>query len=781
MSEERDERKGLTGYQIADFILRFRLGILIFIVISTAYFAYEALTIKIGFDFNKLLPENQPYVKVYKEVRELFGGANVVTIMVSVKEGDIFNLETLGKVQRITRAMYYLNNVNNYQIFSIAQRKIKDVKATEAGLESKPIMWPDLPKDEKEIEELRNIIYSNDLIIGNLVSLDGTAALITADFFERNLDYKNLYRSLEEIRKKEEDANHNISIIGEPMVYGNVWRYLPQTQLIFIITFIGMAALLYLYTRKRRFVFIPLLSGLGTSIWGLGIAHIRGYDLDPLMLVLPLLISARSLSHSVQLNERFAEEYVRLKDVKEATRHTIATMFEPGLSGVVCDAAAIISVALVPIPFIRIVSYMCFFWALSTIPFVLFFNPVILSYLRPPRETEMGRTGVADRLLMRLSGWAINKTKTVLVTAVIVGVIAIWLSEHVPIGDAHPGTPILWPWSRYNQDVAKINEKFLANERLYVVFRGKDRDAMADPEVLERMQDLMRHMETNPNVGACFAFTDLIRGINTCVHEGNPKWKVLPETKREIGMLFYMYSAQGEPGDLDRFVDFEYRNGNVMVFCKDHQGATIRSVIDHIKTFMKSKPPMENAEIVLAGGLLGVLAGINEVLGGYQTQLLVVALAVTAIFCWITFKSLTAGILLIIPLTLANFIVFAYMTIRGIGINVNTLPLASNAIGIGVDYGIYLLSRIREEYKVSQNWGQAISTAVVTTGKAVSFTALTIAVGVIFWNFSSLRFNAEMGLLLSIVTFFHLVGTIVLLSALVMVVKPKFISHGRPW
>jgi predicted RND superfamily exporter protein len=237
-----------------------------------------------------------------------------------------------------------------------------------------------------------------------------------------------------------------------------------------------------------------------------------------------------------------------------------------------------------------------------------------------------------------------------------------------------------------------------------------------------------------------------------------------------------MYLAGSEPGDLDMYETHDHRHGNITVFVKDHRGETIKEVVRLYNEFV-SENHTDLGRLEIAGGVIGTLAAANEQIGTYEALLLSLTLLAIVIFCSISFRSVLAGVLLLIPLAIANYFVFAYMGLKEIGLNISTLPVATIAIGIGVDYGIYLYSRLREEYKRVQDLYEAFVIALVTTCKAITFTALTVAVGVVFWSFSSIKFQAEMGLLLTIVTFFHLLGTLILLPALVLVIKPKFITE----
>ena len=126
--------------------------------------------------------------------------------------------------------------------------------------------------------------------------------------------------------------------------------------------------------------------------------------------------------------------------------------------------------------------------------------------------------------------------------------------------------------------------------------------------------------------------------------------------------------------------------------------------------------------------------------------------AVILFTCSVAYGSILAGILLLIPVNLSNLMLGSVMVLMGIGLDVNTLPIAAIGIGVGIDYGIYLLSRICEECSGDDDYGAAIQTAVMTTGKAIFFTATIVLISILPWYFlSGLKFLADMGLLLVLV------------------------------
>jgi predicted RND superfamily exporter protein len=186
---------------------------------------------------------------------ETFGGANVVLISLETTAGDIFNPATLTKIKKLTETVERIPGANNYQIFSIARQKVKDVRATSWGIEVQPVMWPDVPRTQEGIERLRNIVFANPTIVGRLVSGDGKAALISAAFHEERLDYAALFQRVQQAIKEAEDSNTRVFAVGEPILYGWIYYYL-KTSPSSLATCLSILALLAVYYRNLNGVII---------------------------------------------------------------------------------------------------------------------------------------------------------------------------------------------------------------------------------------------------------------------------------------------------------------------------------------------------------------------------------------------------------------------------------------------------------------------------------------------------------------------------------------------
>ena len=206
--------------RFTDFLIKNRLFVLLGIFAVTAAFGWECRKLNISTNFNELLPQDHEYIKIHNQFRETFGGANFLVMMVSVKEGDIFNAKTLEKVRSITNELEKVPGIDRYKILSMASRKIKNPKITSWGIEATPLMWPEVPKTEEKMKKLREAVYSNEAYYGSYVSFDSKKCLIFADFFEEELDYSKIYTALEKLRSETEDDNTMVSSWGTPCTWG---------------------------------------------------------------------------------------------------------------------------------------------------------------------------------------------------------------------------------------------------------------------------------------------------------------------------------------------------------------------------------------------------------------------------------------------------------------------------------------------------------------------------------------------------------------------------------
>ena len=763
---------------LVKFLIRFRILGLIAMAVITGFFATQIVHMEMFTQFLDLFPHNHPYVQVHKKYSKFFGSAYQASLMLEVKEGTVFNTDTLEKLNRIQMEVDLIPGVDHFGISSLASPRETVAKETPDGISVKPIM-KDPPENIEEINDLRRKVFTSQAY-GTLVSRDLKALILNANFHQGRLDFNLLFKKFMEIKEREEDDNHRIYLSGQPLLYGWIYHYLPKMAVIFVLTTLVILAMLFMYMKGFGFWWIPFLTAVISSVWGLGFSAMWGFHFDPLIIVIPFLLSARAISHAVQWYERFIEEYSVLKDTKIAAQATGAGMFPPGVLGIVTDAAGLFIISLTPVPILKNLAYLGTAWALSVIFAVLVFMPMFFATLKKvkmPAEKKIEK-GYIVRALSVMTGWTFGKGRySVLIIAGILLFFGVISSMNLKYGDANPGSPIVWQNSPYNVDTAKINSRFPGVDQMWVVFESDaPYPAIAQPELMQGMESLKQYIIEDPNVGHAISLADLVKSVRMLVYGNDPKFESIPSDLRSVSDLLSFYKMGASAGDLDKWAEPNLSAANVRIFLKDHKGETLAEVIDRIRHYIsENKDTMGNAVMKPAGGLGGILAAANEVIAEKNHQLLIMVLGVVFILCSATYRSLTAGFMFVLSLVLANFFAFSYMVYRNIGLNINTLPVVSLGIGLGVDYGLYIISRIKETYREEKDLSRAVVKGVTTSGRAVFMTATMMTAGVVFWYFSPLRFQAEMGILLGILMMSNMLVGILVLPAIVNILKPKFI------
>jgi uncharacterized protein len=771
--------------RLALIIVKKRAAILSLIVAATLGFAYLCIKIEMYTAFADLLPTDHPYIRVHNRFWKTFGGANVVLLSVEVSDGDIFNVTVLEKIKKLTEMIERTPGANNYQIFSIARQKVKDVRATAWGIEVQPVMWPSVPHSQREIERLRNIVYANPTIVGRLVSEDGKAALITAAFHEERLDYAGLFRRVQQAIKEVEDSKTRVFAAGEPILYGWIYHHLRSIALIIALTCLSILVILILYYRNLNGVMIPMLSAVITFIWGTGFTALMGYNFEPLVLVVPFLIAARTISHSIQFRERFFEELERYGDKETAAVESAAGLMMPASVSIITDAIGLTVLLVAPMPILTKLAIAGSFWVLTNLVTVVILDPILCCYFPTPRQVSKGGEGHwLEAPLRGVGRFCVDPAGRLVVIAgfAVVIVWSLYWYQFLTVGDSRAGSPLLWPDSDYNQSVRHINGKFQGTDHLYVIVEGQAESAMKAPKVLEKIESFQHYMLRSPHVGSSDSLVDLTRQISTVLHYNDPRWGLLPRSSDEVGGILMVAEHGSEPGDFDRWVNYNFQHGRVTFFLYDHKGDTLREVIDRASEFIKNNP-LEGAKFELASGYAGVLAAANEVIARSDKITLGLMLFAQLVFCALGFRSLTAGLLFVGVVLMSNTFGMALMSYWNVGLNVNTLPVISLGIGFGEDYGIYIVSRAIEEYQREdrKDLNRALIDGVATAGKAVLYTAFLISTSIAFWSFSPLRFQAEMGTQLLIILTMNMLGGLLLLPALIALLKPKFvIAQAKP-
>jgi len=764
-----------------NFLLRRRLAVTIAVVIATIFFSFQLEHPSIHTDFFDLYPPRHPYIQLYQKYREMFGSANVLVIAVEAKKGTIFTIPTIGKIDRITRELMATPGVDPYQIISLTHPKLKNITASSWGITIRPVMYPAFPRNQEDLDRMREVCYKNQGIRGFYLSPDDKAATIYAGFWEEGTDLRMLFKRVQEIKRQETDENTNIYITGYPMLYAWIMHYYPMILMVIGITAAAIALLLWFYFRTIQGVLIPLFSGVLSTVWALGFAALFGFNLDPLVLVVLVLITARVLSHSVQSMERYHEEYYRQGDKNAAIRTSYLSLMAPAMVAIASDGAAILTLAVASIPLIQNLAFVCSFFIVTIAVSVVTLHSIILTVVRPPRHDPKAGKRLSDHIYNGINGWLVRisqgRSRYVLAGLMALTlVVGVFYAHKLRIGDVSIGEAIMHHDHPYNVAYRFVNKNFVGSSQLVIIAEGDKPDAIQNGAVLNKIEQFQKYMELGPNTGGSLTIANMMKSAYRMYHEGEPRWEFIPDETRHLGNLFFLIQSSTSPGEMDRYFSRDYKNATITVYYRNYSSEVIKGAIERAKEFIAANP-LEHVQFRLAGGLMGVLAATyEEVEWSYAVNIPLVMFTVF-VLSFLTYRSVLGALIVMLPSIVAQPLSEAMMYWLGIDANINSLPVAAVGIGIGIDYGYYVLSRIVEEYRKNPDFDAANAEALMTTGKAIMFTGTTLTAAVIFWLFFPMKFQAEMALLLTLLLFFHIVGALVFIPAFVSLLKPRFVSR----
>ena len=784
---------------IAEAILKYRAPIGILLLAVTAYFAYGVSKLTIGTSFVDFFPRNHPYVRLYRSF-ERYGGAQTLTLMLQVKNGDIYNRGTLGKIQDLTFDVDLLPAVVHQSVRSLASYRVTYALPLPGNLLAKTYMYPKVPGTQSEIDELKRQINIHRQEIRYLVSDDGRSTAVVASFTEDRINYHDLFYAVQGLIRKYTDRNTSIYAAGEPIIRGYGYYYLPVLIIIFFVSDGIMISMLYLFFKGRSTWWAPLVTGTLATIWGLGFIGLEGFEFDPVMLVIRVVLTARDMSHGIQWQGRYYEELeARGYDKNRAIAATSTLILPPGLLSILADIAGIVFISFGGIPSLQHLASSGAVWLGGSLAMVFIFQPIMMSYLPPPRPLKTSRQRKSPRrpsvqqLIDRLATFAVtpgpsrNCALGAVAVLIVAGLIA---GLQARIGYSEPGTPLYRHSARVNQDIDAIRLVFPLDEG-WVIVRGKADTTTAlkevgdilSPEAIRVQRDLVNYLLLDGDIDRVISVVpDILEPFNRMFHYAEPKFRTVPATTDDAYALFTLYVYGTAPGEAAMWLSFENNDACMRVLLHDHTYKTLNRLQRRLDDFVRltsTNPAFRKVEVLYLGGIAGLYAAADDVL--YEIDLLNITFVLTLVFllCAITYRSMVAGLLFVSSCIAANFAAFIYMRITDIDITIYTIPVISLGIGLGVDYGIYTMSRTIDECIGGRRLEEAITTALKGTGAAVLATFSVIVGGLAPWMFSPLLFHHQMSMLLSILMCTNVLMGLLILPSFVALVRPRFVFGGE--
>jgi predicted RND superfamily exporter protein len=755
----------------------------LFALVTALMLAVAWRGLHIDASFTKQLPAQHEYMRTYLDERVAeFRGANRVLIALVARDGDMFTPEFFESLKKATDEVSVMDGIDRGRVQSLYTPNVRYLEVVEDGIEAGNVIPADFQPTPEGMAHVReNILKAG--IVGRLVANDFSGALVSAIVLERDangqpVDPIAVARELERrVRQGIEHGSAGIEVharagsaeavdvhmIGFAKVVGDIADGALSVAVFAGLTLVLTLLAVWAYCLSFKVALVPVVCSTIAVIWQLGTLVLLGYGIDPLGLLVPFLIFAIGVSHGVQKISAVSEVVLAGLGSMEAARRTFRQLLLPAVVALLADLVGFVTILLIPVQVIREMAITASIGVAIVILTDLILLPVLVSYVRCTdayRARIERRRRTLGRVWHRLAGITERRPAlTIIAVAAVLGVFGVWKGRETPIGDTQSGVPELRPESRYNRDSNVITSKFsIGVDILTVIVQSEEPVCVSHALMVDvdRFAWRMRNVEGVQDVMSLPMFAKVATaGWN----EGNLEWRAIPREQAQLTQSTrYIETSTG-------LLNAECDVVPVMLFLEDHRAETIERVVSAVKEW-RAANVTPGAQFRLAAGNVGVMAATNEEVEAKEFPILAGVFAAVIVMCLVTFRSVLGTVLVVLPLALVSVLVYAVMALVGIGLKMSTLPMVALGAGIGVDYGIYLFSRMQEFLREGASVRDAYERTMRVTGSSIIVTGVTLAIGVATWVFSPLKFQADIGVMLTFMFLVNMLGAILLLPAL---------------
>jgi hypothetical protein len=774
-------------------IFTHRRWVLVFFVLVTIVMVWVAARgLRIDAGFEKQLPRKHEYIQTYlSEKAKDFRGANRVVIAVMARDGNMFTPEFFKALKTATDEVFFIDGIDRALVQSLYTPNVRYTEIVEDGIEAGNVVPAEFVPTPEAIAQVReNILKAG--IVGRLVANDFSGAIVSAQIADVDPSGKpvNLIRLAHDLETKVrakiqgQGLDHAIDVAVEPggpgvtvhmigfaKVMGDIADGAGSVVLFAVITILLTLFFVWIYCQSFKIAVIPLVCSIIAVIWQLGLLVLVGFGIDPIGILVPFLIFAIGVSHGVQKISAVGDAAFEGADCMEAARRTFRRLLLPAIVALVADLVGFVTILMIPVRVIQEMAVTASLGVGVVILTDLLLLPVLVSFVnfdQAYRKRLRRRVEQLAPLWDKLSHVA-RRGPAIAILAIGIALAGVgWLYGHrVAIGDMQAGVPELWPDSRYNRDSNLITQKFSIGVDILNVIVETEPNGCVDYDVIAAIDRFTWHMANVPGVQDAISLATVMKVASSAWNEGSLKWRNLPRDESQLVQAQkYIETSTG-------LLNADCSVMPVIIFTRDHKADTISRIVTEVKKWRAGNPTAK-AQFRLATGNVGVMAATNEVVQAKEFPILAGVFLSVIVMCLVTFRSLLGTICVILPLALVSVLVYAVMTFVGIGLKISTLPMVALGAGIGVDYGIYLFSRMQEFLHQGLSVQEAYRYTLRVTGNSIVFTGITLAIGVVTWAFSPLKFQADIGIMLTFMFLVNMLAAIFVVPALaVWLIRPS--------
>ena len=729
--------------------------IIVLVCLGTLFFGNELKKLQIDADIVRSLPDDDVDASLLKKIGENFVSNNMGVII--LETDNIYQPSVIEHIQLITDTLSEISGISSVSSLT----NIINIKGSDYGIEiGKLVDEYELPKTALEFEKLRNNILNNPMYKGSIVSEDETASLIVFNI-ENDANVNIIAKEVIE-KTTALQIPEKLYYIGSPMLVTYISDLMRKDLTTLLpIAFLVIAIILFLSFRSFSGVILPLLIAVISIVWSLGSMAFLGIKMSMISNNIPIIILAIGSAYTIHVINRVNK--VRLEEQHSDTIKTaLVYVFIPIMLAALTTIIGFISFIFGS--YLDMIVDFGIFTALGTLFACLlsiFFVPAILSVLNFKNNTSKvpkDDSFITNYLLLPLHQLIANKPKTVLL---------IWLLligfSVANLFSIRRSVDIQEYFKRDNPTrLAEqiMVEKFGGTKPIFVYFKGN----MQSPAVLKKMLETSAYMEESPEVFTSMSIAKLIDEINYNFTNS----RAFPQEIEQIEQLWFLLDGNEV---LPRFVNEELTEGIIISKFKSPDNKSKIEFAKYMNRFI-AENSTEECQIQITG-MPFVDITMDQSLINSQIGSIAIAIFFVIVLVGGILRSLKSGFFAAIPIIATIILLFGFMGLTGISLNIATVLVASVALGIGIDYSIHIISHFKTSFKKNNDVYAAVQESILVSGKAIIINVVSVSAGFLVLVFSDMVPLQYFGLLIALSMVSSCLGALTLLPSLLILMNKK--------
>jgi len=743
----------------------------------TILFGLQFSSIVIDADPENMLDADQADRVFYDQTKDEFGIHDLIVVGV-VDDADVFRPESLDGIMRATTEILKIDGVIIEDV--ISPTTTDNVKSSGGLLDIHPVLR-ELPRTAQDEALLRQDIADNPFLHEKLASADGTAIALYIPIEQKDMSYR-IAGEIEAILSRDLVSGQQYHLAGLPIsedTFGH--EMFVQMAIVAPLSFMVILAIVFLMFRQSAFLVPVAITAMFSVLWAMGALIGLGFTVHIMSSMIPVFLMPIAILDDIHILSEFFDRYRVLGDKKRALIEAMRPLYKPMFYTSLTSGVGFASLALADIPPVRVFGLFVAFGIGAAWLLALTIVPAVIRLMDDQKlkrrlfQEGNAHSGPLYRLLSSLGNIAFSRARVVLILGVAAfafGVAGLWQIE---VND----NPVKWFKADHplRQADTVMNKLFGGTYMAYLVIDAQQAEAIKQPAVIEYIDRLQQNLESDPLVGKTSSVADIVKRINFVLHDNDPTYDVVPDSSEAVGQFLFLFQSSGDPNDLDNFIDRDERKANIWIQMKGGDNRQMQAVEDRLSAYVKANPPPDGLALQLSG-----LTYINKVwqdlmVTGMLTAVLGSFLVVFLLML-LEFRSLTFGVLAMVPLS--GSIILTYGLVGWVGLDYN-MPIAVCAaltLGLGIDFAIHFLQRFKAHVAESRDVKLTNQHMFGEPGRAIARNAIIITIGFLPLTLSTLGPYITVGLFFASLMLFCTLATLFVLPAALRFVGARIIPGG---